>query len=42
MKAQMATLQAEAERLMEEAASLDPSLAPKKAVVQQNENPRGC
>tara|TARA_B100000085_G_scaffold284517_1_gene317830 strand:+ start:2583 stop:3224 length:642 start_codon:yes stop_codon:yes gene_type:complete len=30
MKAQMATLQAEAERLMEEAASLDPSLAPKK------------
>ena len=30
MKAQMATLQAEVERLMEEAASLDPSLAPKK------------
>ena len=30
MKAQMATLQAEADRLMEEAASLDPSLAPKK------------
>jgi len=30
MKAQMVTLQAEAERLMEEAASLDPSLATKK------------
>ena len=30
MKAQMITLQAEAERLMEEAASLDPSLATKK------------
>ena len=30
MKAQMVTLQAEAERLMEEAANLDPSLSTKK------------